>query len=325
MVTIYNGAIKDEVDKRDYNIEEVGMFSPVEWVKKETVRSFEQKDQAQSSSCVANATAKILAIENYLEEGRYFPLSARDIYSRRTNNSLGMNFREAMSIGKEYGITLESLMPSNGLSEALMNKVEDRTVFTEKTGEILKGGDFVSIPFNIDAIASVINQGKGVLLGFLFDYSEWDLVVPKISKDSVKSCHHGVAGIDYCLKDGKKAIVIDESWGFKHITQRYLTEEWFSNNRITAAWYFEDLSNIATPKIVLDNYQFNNNLYYGMRSDEVSELQKVLMSLGLLNIREATGYFGSMTVNAVKEYQTINNITPVSGFFGPLTRACMNK
>jgi len=320
----YNGAIIDPIDERDYQLEEVGMFAPVNWVEKKEIRQFEVKDQAQSSSCVANATSKILSIENYLEEGRYFPLSARDLYTRRTNNGLGMNFREAMKLGHEQGVTLEYLMPSNGKSESDMNKADDRTGFTAKTGEIVRGGNYIATPFNIDSIASVINQGKGVLLGFLFDYNEWDLEVPIINPNSKLSCHHGVAGIDFCIKNGKRAIVIDESWGFRNITQRYITEDWFTNGRVTASWYYEDLPNINNEELVEIKYKFDYDLYFGMRSPAVSKLQEVLISQGYLFIREPTGYFGSLTLQAVKDYQAVNKISPVSGYVGPLTRQCLN-
>jgi len=320
----YNGAIIDPIDERDYQLEEVGMFSPVNWVEKKEIRQFEVKDQAQSGSCVAQATSKILSIENYLEEGRYFPLSARDLYTRRTNNGLGMNFREAMKIGYDIGVTLEHLMPSNGKGEADMNKADDRTVFTAMTGNILAGGNYIATPFNIDSVASVINQGKGVLLGFLFDYNEWDLEVPIINPNSKLSCHHGVAGIDFCIKNGKRAIVIDESWGFRNITQRYITEDWFTNGRVTASWYFEDLPNINNEELVEIKYKFDYDLYFGMRSPAVSKLQEVLISQGYLFIREPTGYFGSLTLQAVKDYQAVNKISPVSGYVGPLTRQCLN-
>ena len=320
----YNGAIIDPIDERDYKLEEVGMFAPVNWIEKKGIRQFEVKDQSQSSSCVANAVAKILAIENYLEEGRYFPLSARDLYTRRTNNGGGMNFREAMKLGHEKGITLEYLMPSNGKGEAEMNKADDRTTFTEMTGSILAGGNYISTPFNIDSIASVINQGKGVLLGFRFDYDEWDLEVPIINPKSKLSCHHGVAGIDFTIKDGKRAIVIDESWGFRNITQRYITEDWFINGRVTASWYFEDLLNIKTKEPQKIKYRFDYDLYYGMRSPAVSKLQEILISEGYLFIREPTGYFGNLTLEAVKNYQRDNKISPVSGYVGPKTREVLN-
>jgi peptidoglycan hydrolase-like protein with peptidoglycan-binding domain len=91
-----------------------------------------------------------------------------------------------------------------------------------------------------------------------------------------------------------------------------------------SAWYFENLpNNIALDKP--EKYIFNNDLSFGMQNDEVKELQKVLMFMALLNIKEATGYFGNLTLQAVKDYQALNSITPVSGYVGPLTREKLNN
>ena len=322
----YNGAINDPIDERDYQSKEVGFYAPVEWVEKKEFRQFPNKDQDGSLSCVAQAVSKILGIENYLEEGRYFPLSARDIYTRRSNAGGGMFFREAMKIGNENGATLEALMPSEGRSEVEMSDISDKTPYTEVIGRLGRGGAYVSVAVNdIDAIASIIATGKAVLLGFRFDYNEWDLNVPVIKEGSGLSCGHGVAGIYFTLYNGKKAIVVDESWGFKNIKQRIITEDWFTSGRCVACWYYENLDNSKALEAEVKKYIFNNDLSFGMDNDEVVELQKVLISMSLLKIKEPTGYFGSITKTAVMEYQTLKSITPVSGYVGPLTRAELNK
>ena len=323
----YNGAINDPIDERDYQSKEIGFYAPVNWVEKKEFRQFPNKDQDGSLSCVAQAVSKILGIENYLEEGRYLPLSARDIYVRRSNAPAGgMIYREAMKIGKEFGASLEALIPSESRSEVEMNDISDRTPYTEVVGRLGRGGEFISIPVNsIDEIASIIATGKAVLLGFRFDYNEWDLQVPVIKAESQLSCGHGVAGVDFTLHNGVKAIVIDESWGYKNIKQRIITEDWFTSGRCVSAWYYQDLSNSKALVDITEKYIFNNDLEFGMQNEEVKELQKVLMALGLLKILEPTGYFGNLTLQAVKDYQTLKLITPVSGYVGPLTRAELNK
>ncbi len=71
-------------------------------------------------------------------------------------------------------------------------------------------------------------------------------------------------------------------------------------------------------------YMFNNNLKMGARGADVSALQAVLVSEGHLAV-SPTGYFGSLTLKAVKAYQLAKGISPVSGFVGPLTRAALNS
>ena len=58
-------------------------------------------------------------------------------------------------------------------------------------------------------------------------------------------------------------------------------------------------------------------------NDDVSALQDFLHSGGYLN-SEPTGYYGIMTVEAVKVFQIKNRIS-VTGYIGPLTRNLINK
>ena len=69
---------------------------------------------------------------------------------------------------------------------------------------------------------------------------------------------------------------------------------------------------------------FNINLHYGIYGNaDVSNLQKFLASKSLYS-GPITGNFLSLTLQAVKDFQKQNGINPVSGYFGPLTRAKVN-
>ncbi len=70
---------------------------------------------------------------------------------------------------------------------------------------------------------------------------------------------------------------------------------------------------------------FTANLYYGLKSNaDVKRLQEFLISKGYLNAGFNTGNYLSLTMAAVKAYQTAKGITPVSGYFGPKTKAAVN-
>ncbi len=84
------------------------------------------------------------------------------------------------------------------------------------------------------------------------------------------------------------------------------------------------VSNPATPPTPTTAVSFVQNLSFRMRSVAVSNLQQFLVSQGLLAADLVTGYFGPKTLAAVKAFQRQQNITPVSGFFGPLTRTKAN-
>jgi peptidoglycan hydrolase-like protein with peptidoglycan-binding domain len=66
---------------------------------------------------------------------------------------------------------------------------------------------------------------------------------------------------------------------------------------------------------------FDIDLRQGARGTAVVELQQFLIVQGHLATGNATGYFGVRTLAGVKAFQAAKGIQPVSGFFGPLTRA----
>ena len=68
---------------------------------------------------------------------------------------------------------------------------------------------------------------------------------------------------------------------------------------------------------------FRRNLTPGSTGSEVRDLQSRLIADGYLAINSPTGYFGSLTLAALKHYQLANRI-PATGYFGPQSRASMN-
>ena len=65
------------------------------------------------------------------------------------------------------------------------------------------------------------------------------------------------------------------------------------------------------------------NLSLGTTGSDVTELQTFLQGQGYLTATP-TGYFGNLTKAAVEKFQQANQIAPVSGLVGPLTRAKVN-
>lgn len=326
--TIKTGAIPDIKDNRDFRFEEIGKVAVVDWQEKKDWKTYESFDQDGSSSCVANAVAKMLGIENLKEEGKFIHFSPRDIYTRRTNKPAeGMYFREAMEIGSKYGATLEQLMPSQGLSETIMNSAEDRTPYDEIIAKTGRGGNYVALPYDINAIATILSRGKGVLLGFMWNYNEWDKVIPTLT-DTIPQYCHAICATDFGLLNGKKVIAIDESWGLKNIKQRFLTEDWFTR-RCVASWYFEDLSNKKAIGIT-EKYRFLFDLEVGMSSGDVMKLQQLLKEMGFFPAnQDCTGYYGGITAKAVLDFQlnygiVANKDEAGAGRFGPKTREKLN-
>lgn len=72
-------------------------------------------------------------------------------------------------------------------------------------------------------------------------------------------------------------------------------------------------------------FRFNTDLRFGMQNDDVAELQKRLQKEGFFKFDKITGVFGSITKQAVMDYQKAKGIPYITGFCGPLTRAELNK
>ena len=74
---------------------------------------------------------------------------------------------------------------------------------------------------------------------------------------------------------------------------------------------------------VVASASFDTSLKYGARGQAVIELQDLLASEDCLSVN-STGYFGLLTLKAVKCFQTKYNL-PSTGFFGVMSRAKANE
>ncbi len=330
------GALDDvrlpEEKEKDFRHEELASIAPIEWKEKpqEQWRKFPIRNQNGSGSCVANSKVKELGILNFNEEQEFITLSARDIYTRRVNQATaGMAGQDANQIVIKNGATLESLMPSEGLNEALMNNSIDRKPSKEVIGMVFRPKNWIALPFDFDAIANILSKGIPVNLFFKFDIAEWNQQVPTINPDSKLSSHHSIVAVDYFLYNNKKAFLIEDSWSINSGIEgrRILTEDWIP--RISWASYFVDLSNydlIKKEEIVKPQYQFNQDLKVGDKNDDVKALQNCLKWEDLFpKTQESTGCFYGLTLKAVKDFQKKYNIEPISGFVGEKTRAKLNE
>ncbi len=79
---------------------------------------------------------------------------------------------------------------------------------------------------------------------------------------------------------------------------------------------------LSTPVPTLACLKFTRGLGYGSRGTEVSVLQTILIEKGYLNA-EATGFFGTLTKNALMKYQKAGGIS-ATGYFGEKSRGFAN-
>ena len=86
----------------------------------------------------------------------------------------------------------------------------------------------------------------------------------------------------------------------------------------------------STSSVSYDNFSkniasiFTRNLFIGSSGSDVKQLQALLVNEVNYPANLLTGYFGSITQNAVKRLQEKYGIKPISGYFGSITRKALN-
>lgn len=344
MEPAYQGALLDtrsETEQlKDYKFEEiVSSAAPVVWREKNksSWRRFPIFDQGQSGSCVAQTMAKLLGILYWLANGIYVHFSATHIYQRRINKpESGMGGDDVFKIASE-GVTLEELVPSQKMSDGQMDAVVIPE-YKKKVGEIFKiSKNWITLPIkDIETVASVIQQtGKGIMLWFYFKYDEWDkdpnVSCADLMLGAPTTCRHSVTGVDFTLYRGKKAVVIDDSWGpnaGNGSGQRVIDEDFFKARNWVARYpmnfQFSEGVDPNKPIYVFKNdLKFSAIVSYG--NPDVVALQNCLKFLGLFPVNtESTGYFGSITKSGVKDFQRKFGLIQ-DGVVGLATRSKFNE
>lgn len=322
------------------HVEVSSSLLPPVWTEKpeSAWRKFPIRNQDGSGTCVAQTAAKLLGIENYLETGTYFDASACDIYTRRKNKpDVGMYGQDALSIVSKPGTTSEARWPSQNMSETQVNAPHTLTAEDAQIEDTYRAGGYVMLPYrDIDTVAAVIQHlGKGAMLFFDFEYDEWG-DVPVLKHDS-RRLLHSVTGVDITIYDGKKAIIIDDSWGnfYGFNGQRVITEDFFKSRNFFAG-YLRDLSNTrrdTDPTPQRPQHRFDNNLYFDSKNDEIKILQDILKYEQLYPQKtNSTGLYWTQTARSVMAFQRKYNVIPESEVIrlqgkvcGPNTRKKLNE
>ena len=315
----FTGALEDTRSDEEKNKDwhsDLAFAGVPEWKEKsfDQLKTFPVRDQDGSGSCVAQTLALMLGIENFLEEGRFIEFSAKDIYTRRSNQGAGMIGVEALEIARKYGATLEVLIPSQRMGETEINNII-REVSDEQIGKIFTVDNYYQLPFSVEKIASVIDLkrrdgvGKPVMVWFQFPRAEWNSI-PALSNSNFDLVRHSVTAVDYGIVGGKKGIFIQDSWGLHSSTVnglRFISEDYLKNRMIFCA-YVNDKKNDwqnETPETVVNRPV----LKIGASGSYVKELQTILQELGYFPATtKTTNYFGTITQASVKKFQEANGL-----------------
>ena len=115
-------------------------------------------------------------------------------------------------------------------------------------------------------------------------------------------------------------------------TQSYNTQSYNTNTGQAYNSYGQEQSYSGPSTSASFCPRIYRDLKRGMRGDDVRDLQRFLKELGYYNYPEITGYYGSVTENAVKNFQSALGIvsygTPYTtgyGAVGPATRRAISE
>lgn len=342
MPELKSGALPDtrpaSQKEKDYQLREiVAGVNPVNWTEKpqDQWRSFPIFNQDGSGSCVAQTMAKLLGILYWLKNKTYVHFSATHIYQRRANKpASGMAGVDAFTIAQK-GVTLEQLVPSQDMTDGQMDAAIIEQ-YKQDVGTVFKIPNYVNLPLrDIETVASTIQTTqKGVMVWFYFTIDEWtptpEIRNPNLDQYAPNVVRHSVTATDFTLVNGKKCLIIEDSWGTSYglAGRRVITEDFFkARNFFTAypiAFVFDE------PQPTKPHYTFNVNLSFGMTHPDVRELQKCLAYEGLFpqNV-SGSDYFGAITLKAVQQFQVKYAIAgpglPGYGSVGPKTRSKLNE
>lgn len=311
-------------DFKSYEVASAFQLPTYSKTRLEDCRMFPARDQGSSSSCVAHTAAKMLGIENHIEENRFIDFSAYDIYERRANKPAeGMIGVDALNICTKAGATLENFVPSMRMNEPQMNTALNRTVSDVEVARVFRAGGFVTIPrtTDINEIASIIeHQKKGVMVWFYFTAQEWSRTEPVIMNNALTvetGLRHSVTAVDTLRWNGKRALLIEDSAHFGGTAYRIVTEDFFAK-RCWFAAYFLNFKNEWTQSTLppKPRYTFNKIMQFTETytvDEDVRKLQECLQWAGFFpsNI-DKTGYYGAITAKAVLGYQTARKVAPTS-------------
>ena len=335
----FGAKIPSLTPEKDYLFEEiVTSADPVDWIEKdkEEWKSYPIYDQNGSGSCVAQTMAKMMGIMHAQQNKEYIHFSATDIYQRRSNKpGEGMIGINAFQIAQE-GVTLEKLVPSQKMTDRQMDAEEVKD-YERKVGDIFKISNYLVVSNgDIDKIASIIQKTeKPVMVWFYFKSNEWT-EVPEVKDASLTvqaGLRHSVTAVDFTLYKGKKALIIEDSWGTKYGKngRRIITEDFFKTRNWFNAYTMNFNFSSEEEKPIVKN--FDKEMFYGEQSEDISSMQDVLKSTGHFpkNV-ESTGYYGNITAKAVYNFQVANKVANIvelnaleGKVVGPKTLSSLNR
>lgn len=306
-----------EQKQKNYKFEEVCTApAPVIWTERDWLKSYPIRDQDGSGTCVCQTYANELGILFKQKYNEWVDFSAAFPYQYRKYPSVsGCNSEDIYSIFPKIGDVYEQFMPSQKMNDSQVMLVPKKNSFDDlaKTYKVAR----IELPIDFETVASTIQAtGKGVMVWFKFSTPEWTTVPQVLSQPTTSG--HSVTAVDFILKDGKKYLVIQDSWGLQYAAGGYrlISEEYFKARCFLASYLmtFQTQDNTTVPE--RPHFVLNS----------VSSAKDCLKWEGLFPANvPSNDVSDNIFRTALIAYQKRYIINPTLGNFGPLTNASLAK
>ena len=299
-----------EQKEKNYNFKEVvSSISPVIWTEKTQYTSYPIRDQDGSSQCVCMTLATEMGIIFKQKYNTWIDFTSAFPYQQRKYLQYGGCTSEDVYDGfPKIGNVFESFMPSQKIGESACMAIPRLPYYADlaKVYKIKR----IALPIDFETVASTIQAtGKGVMVWFAFSHPEWTNIPQVLPQPTTSG--HSVTAVDWTLKDGKKYLVIQDSWGLQYAMQglRLISEEYFKARCYLASYLlsFQMLEQAlpSRPKYV---------------ERSVSSAKDCFKWEGLFpNNVESNDVADNIFKTAVKAFQKRYNLTS-DGIVGPITR-----
>ncbi len=315
------GAIFQERDSRDYDLSRVASASPTPAVFRPDYSKVPVTYQGKQPACGSHSGATLEGILS-LNRGesetdnspRFLWKEIKDIDGYPVE--VGTDLYSILKTLKDKGVCGMSLTGNDvGISMADYRnlKVTDEMLKDAETRRIAAYATIYSPTFQ--QIKDAIYRNGAIVIQYRCGQNmylpSWTKCLPLSPDKYPMDSGHFVIGIGYDEKYTYFRNSWGTSWGVKG--DGYFGEDYMPNVYAIGTAIDADR---ATPEVT--KTKFLKDLRYGMTDPDVKALQKVL---GVVQ----TGYFGILTLAAVKKYQRDHNIFPQAGFVGSITRSSLNS
>lgn len=288
--------------------------------------------QYKRGSCVAHATAKRKEKVEQNDTGVLVQLSPRFLYSiikkEDGNSEEGTAIRNGLKLLRSTGVCTESTYPSDykDMSHADFMDYSKIPPQAFEEAKNYKDQGYAYVAPEKDVLKQAIMQGDGVIARTIMSRNWWTAkdgrvtwaesdLMPLRPHDANSPATGGHAVWLYGFKGDR--FYGRNSWSAQWGAKGDFYFDWDDyKSAITEAWVSTDIDNDKLEEVhnLPKPQPITRYLVLGTWGDDVKRLQKVL------GVTPVSGWFGPITLKAVMDFQKKYGITQ-TGTVGPITRA----